>query len=59
MEQRPWYPPSPHYEIPKLPPLARAENKFEARMRKILPKVSVRTSDPRHRYTDFKEIGTG
>ncbi|KAI8341749.1 kinase-like domain-containing protein [Chlamydoabsidia padenii] len=57
--KRPWYPPSPHYEIPKLPPLARAENKFEARMRKILPKVSVRTSDPRQRYTDFKEIGTG
>ncbi|SAM08816.1 hypothetical protein [Absidia glauca] len=59
VSKRPWYPPSPHYEIPKLPPLARAENKFEARMRKILPKVSVRTSDPRHRYTDFKEIGTG
>ncbi|KAI8341250.1 kinase-like domain-containing protein [Chlamydoabsidia padenii] len=57
--KRPWYPPSPHYQIPQLPPLARAENKFEAKMRKILPKVSVRTSDPRQRYSDFKEIGTG
>ncbi|CAO3628981.1 unnamed protein product [Cunninghamella echinulata] len=59
VSKRPWYPPSPHYEIPQLPPLARAENKFEAKMRKMLPKVHVRTSDPRQRYSDFKEIGTG
>ena len=57
--QRPWYPPSPHYEIPQLPPLARAENKFESKMRKLLSKTTVRSTDPRTRYTNFKEIGTG
>ncbi|KAG2225880.1 hypothetical protein INT45_006576 [Circinella minor] len=57
--KRPWYPPSPHYEIPQLPPLARAENKFESKMRKLLSKTTVRSTDPRTRYTNFKEIGTG
>ncbi|KAL0096613.1 kinase-like domain-containing protein [Phycomyces blakesleeanus] len=57
--KRPWYPPSPHYQVPQLPPLVRAENKFEVKMRKMLPRVSIRSSDPRARYTDFKEIGTG
>ncbi|KAI9311545.1 kinase-like domain-containing protein [Dichotomocladium elegans] len=58
--KRPWYPPNPHYEIPQLQPLARPENKFESKMRKMLSaKTSVHTSDPRARYTDFKEIGTG
>lgn len=28
-------------------------------MRKLLPKVSVRSSDPSARYANFKEIGTG
>ncbi|KAJ8661461.1 hypothetical protein O0I10_002727 [Lichtheimia ornata] len=59
VSKRPWYPPSPHYQIPDLPPLARAENKFESKMRKILAKTRVHTNDPRTRYTDFKEIGTG
>ncbi|KAG0192534.1 signal transducing kinase of the PAK [Apophysomyces sp. BC1034] len=36
------------------------ENKFEAKIRKILPKKStVRSTDPRSRYSQFKEIGTG
>ncbi|ORX58238.1 kinase-like protein [Hesseltinella vesiculosa] len=59
VSKRPWYPPSPHYQAPKLPPLVKAENKFESKMRKMLSKVSVRNSDPRQRFTDFKEIGTG
>ncbi|KAF7725514.1 signal transducing kinase of the PAK, partial [Apophysomyces ossiformis] len=59
VSKKPWYPPNPYYEAPRLPPLARAGNKFEAKMRKLLPKISVRSSDPRALYSDFKEIGTG
>ncbi|KAI8059865.1 kinase-like domain-containing protein [Gongronella butleri] len=59
VSKRPWYPPSPHYQVPKLPPLVKAENKFESKMRKMLSKVPVRSSDPHQRYSDFKEIGTG
>ncbi|KAI8379378.1 kinase-like domain-containing protein [Radiomyces spectabilis] len=57
--KRPWYPPSPHYQAPQLPPLVKPKNKFENKMRKMLPKTCVRSSDPRNRYCDFKEIGTG
>ncbi|KAI7861293.1 kinase-like domain-containing protein [Spinellus fusiger] len=57
--KRPWYPPSPHYNVPQLPPLTRHENKFERIVRKMLPKQTVRVSDPRTRYDQFKEIGTG
>lgn len=58
--QRPWYPPSPNYQIPNLPPIKRSENKFEAKLRKLLPKkISIRSSDPSTRYTNYKEIGTG
>ncbi|KAI8144187.1 kinase-like domain-containing protein [Fennellomyces sp. T-0311] len=57
--KRPWYPPNPHYEIPQLPPLARAENKFESKMRKLLSRTTIRSTDPRTRYSNFKEIGTG
>ncbi|KAI9356927.1 kinase-like domain-containing protein [Pilaira anomala] len=60
VSKRPWYPPSPNYQIPTPPPVKRTENKLEAKLRKILPKrVSVRSSDPSTRYTNFKEIGTG
>ncbi|CDS12136.1 hypothetical protein LRAMOSA04331 [Lichtheimia ramosa] len=59
--KRPWYPPSPYFEIPQLPSLAQSGtgNKFEIRLRKLLPKTPVRSSDPRLRYTNFEEIGTG
>ncbi|GAA5807135.1 hypothetical protein MFLAVUS_000486 [Mucor flavus] len=60
VSKRPWYPPSPNYQIPSPPPVKRTENKLEAKLRKILPKrVAVRSSDPSTRYTNFKEIGTG
>ncbi|KAF7726205.1 signal transducing kinase of the PAK [Apophysomyces ossiformis] len=60
ISKRPWYPPNPHYEAPQLKPISRTQNKFENNIRKILPKnSSVRTSDPRSRFTRFKEIGTG
>lgn len=59
VSKRPWYPPSPNCRIPDLPPLVRTENKLELRLKKLLPKVSVRSTDPATRYTNFKEIGTG
>ncbi|GAA5804818.1 hypothetical protein HPULCUR_010326 [Helicostylum pulchrum] len=59
ISKKPWYPPNPYYNVPPLPPLARSENKFEAKIKKMLPKVSTRSSDPRTRYAQFKEIGTG
>ncbi|OBZ86943.1 Serine/threonine-protein kinase pakA [Choanephora cucurbitarum] len=60
VSKRPWYPPSPNFKIPDLPPVVRTENKLEAKLRKILPsKVSVRSSDPSARFANFKEIGTG
>ncbi|KAG2199779.1 hypothetical protein INT46_003747 [Mucor plumbeus] len=59
VSKRPWYPPSPHCKIPDLPPLVRNENKLESKLRKLLPKVSIRSSDPSARYANFKEIGTG
>ncbi|CEG71035.1 Putative STE/STE20/PAKA protein kinase [Rhizopus microsporus] len=65
VSKRPWYPPSPHYEIPELPPLKRStlktrgQNQLEAKLKKLLPKIPVCTSDPVSRYTHFKEIGTG
>ncbi|KAI9007433.1 kinase-like domain-containing protein [Phycomyces nitens] len=57
--KRPWYPPSPHYNVPQLKPLARHETRFERTVKKMLPKQTVRSSDPRSRYDQFKEIGTG
>ncbi|ORY98659.1 hypothetical protein BCR43DRAFT_413702, partial [Syncephalastrum racemosum] len=45
--KRPWYPPSPYFEIPQLPPLAHksACTAFEKRMRKALPsKVKMSTT---------------
>ncbi|KAI7861960.1 kinase-like domain-containing protein [Spinellus fusiger] len=57
--KKPWYPPSPHYQAPQLPPLVKAVNTFQVKMSKVLPHVTIRTSDPQARYTDFKEIGTG
>ncbi|KAG2214933.1 hypothetical protein INT46_004734 [Mucor plumbeus] len=59
ISKKPWYPPNPYYEVPPLPPLARSGNKLEAKIRKMLPKISIRSSDPRTRYAQFKEIGTG
>ncbi|KAI7889812.1 kinase-like domain-containing protein [Mucor mucedo] len=60
VSKRPWYPPSPNYQIPNLPPVKRSQNKFEAKLRKLLPKkISIRSSDPSSRYTDYKEVGTG
>ncbi|KAL7314715.1 hypothetical protein PS15m_006252 [Mucor circinelloides] len=59
ISKKPWYPPNPYYEVPPLPPLTRSGNKLEAKIRKMLPKISIRSSDPRTRYAQFKEIGTG
>ncbi|KAI8147728.1 kinase-like domain-containing protein [Fennellomyces sp. T-0311] len=60
VSNRPWYPPSPYYEIPQPPPLTqRADNEFERKLRKVLKNVRVRTADPRLRYSHFQEIGTG
>ncbi|KAI8981869.1 kinase-like domain-containing protein [Mycotypha africana] len=33
--------------------------KLETKLKKLLPKVTVRSSDPSARFTNFKEIGTG
>ncbi|KAI9310083.1 kinase-like domain-containing protein [Dichotomocladium elegans] len=45
---------------PRLKPLPRSENAFEVYLQKLLPKTPVRsTPDPRTRYTNFKEIGSG
>ncbi|KAI9475850.1 MAG: kinase-like domain-containing protein [Benjaminiella poitrasii] len=58
--KKPWYPPNPYYQIPPLPPLNRwLGNKFEANIRKLLPRIPVFTSNPHTRYGQFKEIGTG
>ncbi|KAG0762490.1 hypothetical protein G6F60_003932 [Rhizopus arrhizus] len=61
VSKRPWYPPSPHCEIPELPPLQRhtTSGKLESKLRKLLPKIPIFTSDPVTRYTQFKAIGTG
>ncbi|CDH59527.1 hypothetical protein RO3G_01252 [Lichtheimia corymbifera JMRC:FSU:9682] len=59
ISKKPWLSVGPHSEIPQLPPLARTENEFERRIRKALPKVQVSSLDPRNKYGNFKEIGTG
>ncbi|CAO3682487.1 unnamed protein product [Rhizopus stolonifer] len=66
VSKRPWYPPSPRCQIPDLPPLKRQtakttanSNRLETKLRKLLPKIPVSTSDPLVRYTHFKEVGTG
>lgn len=60
IKKRPWYPPSPYYEIPELPPLTRKTfSEFEQKLRKVLPKNRVKTGDPMARYGHFREIGTG
>lgn len=59
ISKKPWLSVGPHSEIPQLPPLVRTENEFERRIRKALPKVQVSSLDPRNKYGDFKEIGTG
>ncbi|KAL1933214.1 hypothetical protein VTP01DRAFT_7304 [Rhizomucor pusillus] len=60
ISKRPWIPVGPQSEIPQPPPLvAKAENLFERRIRKALPKIQVSSLDPNNKYTDFKEIGTG
>ncbi|CDS08615.1 hypothetical protein LRAMOSA09976 [Lichtheimia ramosa] len=67
VSKQPWYPPSPYYEIPQLPPTTglhprsycnrKRHNDLERILRKL--KVRVRTSDPRLHYGQFQEIGTG
>ncbi|CDS11995.1 hypothetical protein LRAMOSA04191 [Lichtheimia ramosa] len=59
ISKKPWLPVGPHSEIPQLPPLVRTENEFERRIRKALPKTQVSSLDPRNKYSNFKEIGTG
>ncbi|KAI9261111.1 kinase-like domain-containing protein [Sporodiniella umbellata] len=66
VSKRPWYPPSPHCEIPDLPPIQRYtikatanSNRLEAKLRKLLPKIPIHISDPASRYRHLKEIGTG
>lgn len=63
VEKRPWYPVGPANEIPQLPPLVRrSENEFERSIRKGLShqkKISISSLDPRNKYANFKEIGTG
>ncbi|KAI7899027.1 kinase-like domain-containing protein [Cokeromyces recurvatus] len=60
-EKRRWYPVGPTHEIPQLPPLIRSENQFERKIRKALShqQITVSTLDPRNKYTNFKEVGTG
>ncbi|KAI9310644.1 kinase-like domain-containing protein [Dichotomocladium elegans] len=59
ISKKPWLPVGPQPDIPQLPPLVRTENEFERKMRKAIPKVQVSTLDPRNKYADLKEIGTG
>jgi hypothetical protein len=59
ISKHPWRPAGICTDIPQLPPLVRTSNEFEKRLRKVLPKVSVSTLDPRNKYDHFKEIGTG
>ncbi|KAI9475510.1 MAG: kinase-like domain-containing protein [Benjaminiella poitrasii] len=60
-EKRRWCPVGPTHEIPQLPPLIRSENQFERKIRKALShqQITVSTLDPRNKYCNFKEVGTG
>ncbi|KAI7892358.1 kinase-like domain-containing protein [Mucor mucedo] len=59
ISKHPWRPAGNCTEIPQLPPLIRAGNAFEKRVRKALPKLPVSSLDPSNKYDGFKEIGTG
>ncbi|KAI8380802.1 kinase-like domain-containing protein [Blakeslea trispora] len=59
ISKHPWRPAGFCNEIPQLPPLVRAENGFEKRIRKAIPKISISSLDPNNKYGALKEIGTG
>ncbi|RUS16184.1 hypothetical protein BC937DRAFT_91526 [Endogone sp. FLAS-F59071] len=57
----PWYPPSWYPGIPTPAPVQRAEQEFEKKIKKAVPKIPMLNSnaDPKLKYIGFKEIGTG
>lgn len=57
--QPPWYPPSWYPGIPTPAPVQRAEQEFEKKIKKAVPKIPMLSNDPKLKYVGFKEIGTG
>ncbi|KAH8556917.1 kinase-like domain-containing protein [Umbelopsis sp. PMI_123] len=57
----PWLSPCKNETIPELPPVSkqRPTFDFEKRIRKTIPKITLKTTNPRSQYTSELEIGTG
>lgn len=57
----PWFGPSKNETIPEPPPLSKQKPAFdfEKRIRKAVPKISLKATNPRSQYTSEVEIGTG